>query len=105
MKIAELFGKNYIVGLDFGVSALKIVIFKRSQQQKLELIKAAIEELDSLQKVDQALELLLKDIDYRKTQFVISVNCPKTCLSIIICTTKLIPIYNINLFSLLIKIS
>lgn len=88
MASLNLLQKTSWVGLDFGSSSLKLVqLVKREgrwvlvKTDSIEVPSSAGHE--SKEDLLPALKELLKDIDIKKSDFIVSVNCPQTALRII----------------------
>ena len=89
MEIMSLFFKNFVVGLDIGPHSIKLVQFAK-KKEGLSLVKKESREIISLpdqkssaeEKLSKLKELLV-DIPLKKSQFVVSINCPKTCARMI----------------------
>lgn len=85
MEIRGIFGKNYIVGLDIGSSSIKMAQFVR-KEGGLYLIHADLKELisaDDARREDEIVSFLRdlsKGADFKKSEVIASINCPRTAL-------------------------
>lgn len=83
MDIKRIFKKDYIIGLDIGVSSVKIAQFAE-REDGLHLIRADLEEIalsSGEKEILVSLQKLIKGIDIKKSRFIVSVNCPKTAIT------------------------
>ncbi len=94
-KLQAIFKKDFVVGLDVGSSSVKIVQFIK-REDGLHLIKAGLEEIAQVK--DEAwrgkgviipLKNLLRGVDFKKSKFVVAINCGNTALRSI--TTPFMP--------------
>ncbi len=81
-----MFKKDYIVGLDIGSSSLKLVEFMK-KEDGLHLVKACLEEIvpakdESFRRKEilPALKKILREVDTKKSKFIININCPETAV-------------------------
>ncbi len=75
-----MFNKDYTIGLDIGSSSMKLVQFQR-KEDGLYLIKEVLRELGK-KEPSVTLKELLKGINIKSSDFIVSINCPKTCVRI-----------------------
>lgn len=82
----EIFKKKYLVALDIGTSSIKLLLCKKKEDE-LYIIKAASKKIplghDGLRGEEQVvatLSDLIKGINKKKSQVVISINCPQTAI-------------------------
>lgn len=92
-KIIELtqgvFKKEFIIGLDIGASSIKTAQFRKTEDG-LRLVKADLKEIkqseDRLlleQNIVSALKDSFKEIDIKKSEIIVMINCPKTAIKLI----------------------
>ena len=76
-----IFKKDYIVGLDIGSSSIKVAEFTRGEGG-LRLVRADLREARGADEKEilHAVRTLLKGVDINNSKFIVSINCPKTCL-------------------------
>jgi len=85
-----IFSKDYIIGLDIGSSSVKVAQFT-AVNKGMQLVKADLKEkktavsdaLDEEATID-ALEGLLRDVNIKKSKFLVAINCPKTYVRTVI---------------------
>ncbi len=75
----SIFKNDFIVGLDFGAGSIKMAQFKK-WEDGLHLIKADSKEIKEEKEIVSALRDLIKEIDVKKSQFIVSVNCSQTAI-------------------------
>lgn len=75
----SLFKNDFIVGLDFGASSIKMAQFRRGEDG-LSLVTAGLKEIKEEKEIVSALRGLIEGIDVRESQFIVSVNCPQTAI-------------------------
>jgi len=87
-KFAQIFKKDFVVGLDIGAGSIKIAQFIK-KEDGLHLIKANLKEIkrfeDSAlreQEIVSALKDLSGEIDIKKSKVIAVINCSKTALKI-----------------------
>lgn len=80
----EIFKKTSIIGLDIGSSSIKLAQFIK-KEDGLHLVKADLKEIGSIDKsaseedILSSLKELLRGIEVKKSQFILTIDCPKTC--------------------------
>lgn len=86
MDIKALFKKDYIVGLDIGASALKLVQFV-SKEDGLHLTGTETKELANApdpegeeKEMVAALRHIMRGIDPKKAKITVNINCPNTAI-------------------------
>ncbi|MBL7068365.1 MAG: type IV pilus assembly protein PilM [Candidatus Omnitrophica bacterium] len=85
-----IFKKDYIVGLDIGSSSIKLAQFVK-RQDGLYLVKADLKEIkttgnDTLDEgiIVGSLNEFLRDVNIKRSKFVVAINCPKTCVRTVV---------------------
>lgn len=88
MDIKRIFKKDYIIGLDIGASSMKIVQFAKKEGGE-RLIKADLREIKPVRdevvrgkEIISVLKELFRGIDIKKSQIIVSINCPETAVKI-----------------------
>jgi len=79
--IRSAFRKDFIIGLDIGVSSIKIAQFTK-KEDGLHLVKADLREIKEEKEIIPVLKDLFKGIDLKKSKIIVSINCPKTAFKI-----------------------
>lgn len=88
-RIKSIFKKEYVVGLDIGSSAIKMVLFSE-REDGLHLVRSEIREIkpaDEASRDDEtvkAIKYLLRGVDLKKSRIAASINCPQTAIKKVI---------------------
>lgn len=90
MDLKNFFKKEYIIGLDIGVSSVKFAQFTE-KKDGLHLIKAGLKELDASgdsndreKETLSALKYLLSGIDLKRCDVIAAINCPAAAIKKVI---------------------
>jgi len=82
MGISQFFKKDYILGLDIGSAAIKMVLFS-SGDAGLTLMRVDVKELGSgeyTEEAARAIKSLASGIDLKNAKTIVNINCPQTSI-------------------------
>jgi type IV pilus assembly protein PilM len=86
MDFSRLFKKDYIIGLDAGSSAVKVALFKESEDG-LRLVRTGVKELAEYsddasfeKEAVSALRYLLRGINIKRSKVIVNINCTSTAI-------------------------